>query len=568
MRQLKNNYLRMKKTITVNLNNTVFNIDDDAFDLLQTYLFEIEGFLISRENKQDLLLKIESRIANFFSSKLNNNKQLIDLQVVHELIELMGKPSLFVDATIDSLGTMPYSSQNLVKRFYRDPENGWFGGVAAGMAIYFSWDVTLIRIAMFVLLILGMGSIVPVYLVLWFVVPAAVTPIQKMEMQGDDFSFDFFKQELIRMKAHWASNKFKQSTSEMSDRLLIVLHLIFKALFWFVGIISGLLIVLLLASIFTLLGIAIFHPATLAEYAPGIFLSQNTLGLLPNLLTIIISLILVVGCPIFMLLFLTIRSISGRYKYSHIASWSVFFVWIASLFLLYTIGFSGVFSNKHHLVPFKVHWNNSHTILVDDVRNTEQFNAIEVYGNIELVLMNAPVQNLLVSSQPDYLSHITTKVEDGILHIYTDELSFSRDVKIIVSSNNIKSILAKGACSVKTISQYKAPMFSLQLIGASQGNMNMKVDGLLDVIVKGASQVFFKGSSQTLKFKAVGASKIDAFDLEAQFVNVAAVGVSRVKVFAVKSLNADAVGASEVECKGSPEMREIHTQIGSTVVIN
>ena len=31
----------MKKTLTVNLNNIVFNIDDDAYEMLQIYLSEI-----------------------------------------------------------------------------------------------------------------------------------------------------------------------------------------------------------------------------------------------------------------------------------------------------------------------------------------------------------------------------------------------------------------------------------------------------------------------------------------------------------------------------------------------
>jgi Putative auto-transporter adhesin, head GIN domain len=191
-----------------------------------------------------------------------------------------------------------------------------------------------------------------------------------------------------------------------------------------------------------------------------------------------------------------------------------------------------------------------------------------VYGNIELVLMNDPVQTLIVSSQPDYLSQVTTKVEGGVLHIYANGLSFTRDIRIIVSSNKITTVLAKGACLVKTISQYKSSMFSLQLIGASRAEMNMKVEGLFSLNVKGASEGSFKGASQTLKFKAVGASKIHASDLKAQFVNVAAVGVSFVSVYAVQSLNADAVGASSIECKGNPKSKEIRSQLGSSVVLN
>ena len=557
----------MKKTITVNLNNKAFTIDEDAFELLQTYLFEIEGFLTSSPNKQEIMCEIEAKIANFFSLKSSNKNSLIHLTLVQELIHWMGKPSHCAEVTASRMDEVSHHPVSLVKRFYRDPENGWFGGIAAGMAIYFDWDVTLIRLAMIVLLILGFGSIVPVYLVIWLVVPPALSNVQKREMQGETLTLDTLKQELNRLKLHWASNRFKQSATDMGDRLRIMLHGFLKALFWFVGIVSGVLIALLLLTIVTLFLIAIFNPTAISEFAPGLFTSPNTLEPLPNLLTILISFILVVGCPIFMLLFLSIRSLSGRYRFSRIASWSVFFVWMIALVTLYTVGFSGTLSSRHHSPPFKVHWNNDQIKMVDQIRTTGPFDAIEVYGNIELILMNDPIQNLIVSSQPDYLSHVNTKLEEGILHIYTDELSFTRDVKIIIASNHIKNILAKGACSVKTISQYTVPMFSLELIGASQANMNLKVEGLFSANVKGASQAFLKGKSQTLKFKVTGASKIEADDLEAQFVNVAAVGVSQVKVFARQSLNADAVGASRIECHGNPKNREINSQIGSSVIL-
>ena len=31
----------MKKTLTINLNNIVFHIDEDAYELLQTYLIDV-----------------------------------------------------------------------------------------------------------------------------------------------------------------------------------------------------------------------------------------------------------------------------------------------------------------------------------------------------------------------------------------------------------------------------------------------------------------------------------------------------------------------------------------------
>ena len=64
----------MKKTLTVNLNNIVFHIDDDAYEMLQTYLFEIADHFKSDEERKEIMNDIEARIAELFNEKLQKNK--------------------------------------------------------------------------------------------------------------------------------------------------------------------------------------------------------------------------------------------------------------------------------------------------------------------------------------------------------------------------------------------------------------------------------------------------------------------------------------------------------------
>ncbi len=56
-------------------------------------------------------------------------------------------------------------------RLYRDEQNKTIGGVCAGLADYFNADVTLVRL-LFVFAGIVMGIGVPLYIVLWIVVPA------------------------------------------------------------------------------------------------------------------------------------------------------------------------------------------------------------------------------------------------------------------------------------------------------------------------------------------------------------------------------------------------------------
>lgn len=69
-------------------------------------------------------------------------------------------------------------------RFYRDDEAGKFGGVCAGLAEYFGFDLTLTRVVT-VLAMLFFPTVFLVYLVLWFVLPAKPRSLYRDESDKD-----------------------------------------------------------------------------------------------------------------------------------------------------------------------------------------------------------------------------------------------------------------------------------------------------------------------------------------------------------------------------------------------
>src|ERR1035437_2660716 len=128
----------MKKTLTVNLNNIVFHIDDDAYEMLQTYLHDIAEHFQSEDEKKEIMADIEARIAELFTEKLQKTKNVVNLIDVQEIIEIMGKPSQYAGEEDDEEPKAAKSDKKSQKsrRFYRDPENAILGGVASGLAAY------------------------------------------------------------------------------------------------------------------------------------------------------------------------------------------------------------------------------------------------------------------------------------------------------------------------------------------------------------------------------------------------------------------------------------------------
>ncbi len=58
------------------------------------------------------------------------------------------------------------------KRLCRSRSNRTLAGVCAGIAEYYGWDPTLVRVAWIVLTLLG-GSGILLYLIMWLVMPEA-----------------------------------------------------------------------------------------------------------------------------------------------------------------------------------------------------------------------------------------------------------------------------------------------------------------------------------------------------------------------------------------------------------
>ncbi|GAB20773.1 hypothetical protein GOEFS_132_00040 [Gordonia effusa NBRC 100432] len=78
------------------------------------------------------------------------------------------------------------------RKLYRSRGDNWLGGVCAGLAKYFGWDTTLVRIA-FVVSILLPGPQVLVYLALWIIIPQEpVAPVPVIGA-GQTTTVDFSK---------------------------------------------------------------------------------------------------------------------------------------------------------------------------------------------------------------------------------------------------------------------------------------------------------------------------------------------------------------------------------------
>src|SRR5690606_17420407 len=82
----------MNKTININLANTFFHIDEQAYLKLQRYLEAVKRSFSKSQGQDEIMSDIEARIAELFSERLQHDRQVITNKEVEEIISIMGQP--------------------------------------------------------------------------------------------------------------------------------------------------------------------------------------------------------------------------------------------------------------------------------------------------------------------------------------------------------------------------------------------------------------------------------------------------------------------------------------------
>ncbi len=184
----------MNKTIIININGIIFHIEEDAYEILKSYMTGIKKHFAGTDDSLEITTDIENRIAEMFSDLLKNEgKQVIVTADVSTVILQMGTIEDFsTEATTDTSFTPNFSDNYTERRLFRDPEDHLIGGVASGIANYFGVEAVWIRLA-FVLGVFGAGSGLLIYIILWAIIPRANTRMERMAMKGEKADLQGFK---------------------------------------------------------------------------------------------------------------------------------------------------------------------------------------------------------------------------------------------------------------------------------------------------------------------------------------------------------------------------------------
>lgn len=176
----------MKKTLNINIGNSIVHIEEDAYEMLIDYLNQVKMHFSKNADDFEIVTDIENRIAEMFAEKLAaQQKQVINIEDVRAVIQQMGSVDDFEISEETEAEYVGATEFGPIKKLYRDTDRAMIAGVCAGLGHYLDINTKWVRLFTFLTIIL-FGSGILAYIIFWIMVPKANTRAKKMEMRGEE----------------------------------------------------------------------------------------------------------------------------------------------------------------------------------------------------------------------------------------------------------------------------------------------------------------------------------------------------------------------------------------------
>jgi phage shock protein PspC (stress-responsive transcriptional regulator) len=429
----------MNKTVNINLGGMFFHIDEDAYQKLSRYFEAIKRSLTNSNGQDEIIKDIEMRIAELFTEKHSSGKQVISIRELDEVIAVMGQPEDYRIDNEENEATNPnFTTQTKGNRkLYRDKDGGLIGGVLSGLGYYFGIEKVWIRIIFLILLFTFGIGIIP-YIILWIVMPEAVTTSEKLEMTGEPVNISNIEKK-VRAEFDTVSEKFRNVNYDAmgnqvktgADKIASNAGKVFMAVFNVFAKVLGIILILTALPILVMLLIGIFTLGTTAfiAFPWSDFIEAGNFSDFP-VWTFGLLVFFAVGIPLFYLIILGFKLLITNMKsLGKIVNYTLFALWIISIGLLITIAMNQMmeYSTQGRVVTKQtLTMNPQDTLQIKFVHN--DFYANDVNDQTDFrITQNSADQRVLYSNNVEL---VLAKTDEAMPYLQIEKKAKGRDLAI------------------------------------------------------------------------------------------------------------------------------------------
>ena len=554
----------MKKTLNINLNGRVFNIDEDAYELLANYLDNLKSYFRKEQDSAEIIRDFEARIEELFLERIRLGYNVITIEQVETIIQRMGKPEDFGNegfepeeaSATDNTKKSSAVEEKPKKRFYRNVDDKIIAGVCSGIAAYFGWDTLPVRIIFFILIFASQFFFVLVYLLLWILMPAAQTATQKLEMRGEAVTLENIGKTVSETIAatNNNSNGFFSAVLKLGTGCL--------------GCLVGLPLAFALFIVFIVLFALLIGGIT-----GNLFIPLHFLGLDWGIVSVVhpvvgtIAFILLLGIPLFFIIYALFAAISKTKPLNKIIKWLCLIVWIIALIVVIFSGFGIV--SKNNSCKFRVGKHitcnaNKEGItgsgqMADRTDTLPLFSRLKI--NDELIgtirIKQGEESQILINGDENLIDKIEWRINDnGELKLGVQDhinLCSLSNLIIVITTPKITEVDISSIAKIFIDNKIESSDFKINLKGAGSFSADSLYTKNLICNLEGIGKINLGGKTNQANLRLEGAGKIDASALEADSLVARLQGIGAIRCNPVSFLDATLKGIGKISYKNKPK---------------
>jgi len=197
-------------------------------------------------------------------------------------------------------------------------------------------------------------------------------------------------------------------------------------------------------------------------------------------------------------------------------------------------------------------------------RQAAKFKNIGTSGTFKVYITQGNTHSIRVEAESNLLPYIETRIDGDDLEVRVKKgynIKPTKDVNIYVTLQEVRELAASGSGGFYSKGKLKTDKLELGVSGSADADLDVTAQEM-EVGVSGASNLKLKGSATKAEYSISGKADIQAFDFQADEVEIAISGSGNANVSAQKKLEIAVSGMGNIKYKGNPEIKQSVSGMG------
>jgi len=201
-----------------------------------------------------------------------------------------------------------------------------------------------------------------------------------------------------------------------------------------------------------------------------------------------------------------------------------------------------------------------------ETKTVSDFTKIDVNGTFQVDVTYSKEESVTVEAPSNLHQYIELDVESGTLIIqFAKKTSISSHgaIMIHIKTAKLNDFTQSGASSIALNNSLNDDLFTIESSGAASFKGEVDVDKA-SIELSGAANVDLFGTATTADIELSGASHLNDYDFNVANLSVDLSGASSATITSRKTINGDLSGASSLNYKGDPNIKDLSTSGASS----